>query len=424
MCPSCHTARVRRPSPFARRLMAVAAGGFVLRAVWALAIAPESLNHQGDPRFFHLAANLLADGHGYIAPLPFLNSEIVLPSSEHPPLWSALLALFSAAGLRSYAAHELVACGVGAATIACAGLLARRAGDERVALIAAAIAAVYPVFVAMDGSLMSEPPYALAVSLCLVAAFRAIEQPSLRRGAVLGLAIGLATLVRGEAIALLVVLLVPVALQVPRDLDRVKHAGVAFGVALLAIAPWAIRNTTTFDKPLLVSTEDGPVIAGANCGPTYHGRDLGYWRSDCLPRGTDRNAAFRSERLRRAGLDYAREHIGRVPAVEGTRLLRTFGMWQPQRHVYFAEGRTMPGRPVAVAVYWIVLALAVAGAWSLWRAGRRGTLSILLTPAVLAIATTLIAFGYPRFRYATDVCLIALAAVALERVVRSRASRV
>ena len=64
---------MRRLSPFARRLVGIAAGGFVLRAVFALAVAPDSLTHSGDPRFFHLAANLLADGHGYVAPLPFLD---------------------------------------------------------------------------------------------------------------------------------------------------------------------------------------------------------------------------------------------------------------------------------------------------------------------------------------------------------------
>jgi hypothetical protein len=408
---------VRRPTPFGRRLAAIAAGAFALRAVFALAVAPDSLNHQGDPRFFHLAANLLADGHGYIAPLPFLDSGTVIASTEHPPLWSALLAVFSAVGARSYEAHELVACAVGAATVACAGLLARRLGGDRAGLIAAVAAAVYPVFVAMDGSLMSEPPYALAVAVCLVLGFRAVDQPTLRRAALLGLGVGLATLVRGEAIGLLVVLLVPVVLQVPRG-RRLRVGGVIAAVALVAIAPWAVRNSLTMHGPVLVSTEDGPVIAGANCAPTYGGRDIGYWRSDCLPPGRDRNAAFRSERLRRAGLDYAREHAGRVPAVLGVRLLRTFGIWQPRRHVYFAEGRTLPGRSIAVAACWIVLGLGLAGAWTMRR--RAGPLAIMLAPLVLAIGTTLIAFGYPRFRYAADVSLIVLGAVLVDRFVRAR----
>jgi 4-amino-4-deoxy-L-arabinose transferase-like glycosyltransferase len=408
---------VRRLSPFARRLALIAAGGFALRAVFALAVAPESLNHRGDPRFFHLAANLLADGHGYIAPLPFLDQGTVIASTEHPPLWSAFLAVFSAVGARSYEAHELVACAVGAATVVCAGLLARRLGGARAGLLAAAGVTVYPVFVAMDGSLMSEPPYALAVAACLVLAFRMAERPSLRRGALLGLAIGLAVLVRGEAIGLLVVLLVPVLLQVPRG-RRLAYAGAVVGVALVVIAPWAIRNSLTMDRPLLVSTEDGPVIAGANCGPAYHGRDTGYWRSDCLPPGRDRNAAYRSARLRKAGVTYSQDHVGRLPAVLGVRLLRTFGIWQPRRHVFFAEGRVLPGRTLAMVTVWIVLALGVAGAWSLRR--RPGPLAIVLAPIVLAIGTSLIAFGYPRFRYAADVSLIVMEAVWLESAIAGR----
>jgi 4-amino-4-deoxy-L-arabinose transferase-like glycosyltransferase len=411
---------VRRQTPFARRLAGIAAGGFVLRAVFALAVAPDSLTHRGDPRFFHLAANLLADGHGYVAPLPFLDHGSTIASTEHPPLWSAMLAIFSAIGGRSYAAHELVACAVGAATIGCAGVLGRRVGGERAGLVAACGVAIYPVFVAMDGSLMSEPPYALAIALCLVLAFRVVERPTARRAAVLGLAIGLAALVRGEALGLLVVLLVPVALQVPRGV-RLPRAALVVGVALLTIAPWVVRNSLTTDRFTLVSTEDGAVIAGANCDLTYGGEDLGYWHSACVGLRADGNSARRAQRLRRQGLDYARAHAGRLPAVEGVRLLRTFGLWQPQRHVFFAEGRKLPGRALAVGAVWIVLALGLAGAW--WLRRRPGTLAIMLAPLVLAVGTTLIAFGYPRFRYPADVALIVLAAALLERLVDQAARR-
>ena len=244
-----------------------------------------------------------------------------------------------------------------------------------------------------------------------------VDRPSLRRAALLGLAIGLATLVRGEAIGLLVVLLVPVVLQVPRG-RRLAYAGVVARVAIVTIAPWCVRNSLTMDRPLLVSTEDGPVIGGANCSLTYAGRDIGYWRSDCLPPGRDRNAAFRSARLRSAGVDYARGHAGRLVAVEGVRLLRTFGIWQPRRHVFFSEGRVLPGRTFAMVVVWIVLALGVAGAWTMRR--RAGPLAIVLAPVVLAVGTTLIAFGYPRFRYAADVSLIVLGAVLLDALVSAR----
>ena len=409
---------MRLPTTFRIQLALIAVAAFVLRAVWALAVAPKSLNHVGDPRFFHLTANLLADGHGYIAPLPFIDSGSVIASSEHPPGWSALLAVFSAAGGRSYTVHELVGCAVGTGVVACCGLLGRHVGGPRAGLIAAAIAAIYPVFVAIDGSLMSEPPYALGVALCLLAGFRMAEVPSLRRAAVLGAAIGLTALVRTEALGLLVVLVLPAAFAAP--VRRIARIAVVWAVALAVIAPWCVRNSVTFHQPMLISSEDGPVIAGANCGPTYSGFDMGYWRADCVGLRSEANPAVRSRELRKQGVGYARHHASRVPAVLGVRLLRTFGFWQPERHVYFAEGRRMPGRAIAVACVWLVLMGGAAGAWLIRR--RRLELVMLLSPLVLAVVTTLVAFGYPRFRYASDVGFIVLAGLALSRVRLRRSS--
>jgi hypothetical protein len=98
------------------------------------------------------------------------------------------------------------------------------------------------------------------------------------------------------------------------------------------------------------------------------------------------------------------------------RLLRTFGVWQPRRHVYFAEGRHLPGRTVAVIATWLVIAAGAAGAWLIRR--RRLELVLLLAPLALAVVTTLLAFGYPRFRYAADVGLIVLAGCALAQLRR------
>ena len=405
---------------FRRRLGAIAALGFIGRAVFALAAWPASIAQAGDPRFFHLSANLLADGHGYISPVFWFASGSSAAATEHPPLWSAVLALFSVLGGRSVAAHQLVGCAVGAATIVCAGAIGRRLGGDRRGLLAAAGCAAFPVFVAMDGSLMSEPLYALGVALVLLAALRAAAQPSLRRSAVLGLAIGLTTLVRSEALVLVLLVGVPLVLLLRER--RAAHLGVVAAVAILAIAPWCVRNSLQLDHPMLVSSEDGSVLAGANCGQTYRGYNIGYWRADCLPRAHDRNAATASVRLRGVGLRYARDHASRLPVVEGIRVLRTFGLWQPQRQVFFAEGRGLPGRELALVVYWAALGLALGGGLLMGRSDRRRLL-LLIAPVALAVLTSMLAFGYPRFRYAADVSLILLAATAVDRALRAAAGR-
>jgi hypothetical protein len=66
-----------------------------------------------------------------------------------------------------------------------------------------------------------------------------------------------------------------------------------------------------------------------------------------------------------------------------------------------------------------VFALAAAGGVVLGQSDRR-RLPILLAPVALAVLTTLLAFGYSRFRYGADVSLIVLAAVALDSAARRR----
>ena len=63
------------------------------------------------------------------------------------------------------------------------------------------------------------------------------------------------------------------------------------------------------------------------------------------------------------GLDYASDHASRLPAVAAVRLLRVWDLWQPRRQVMFAEGREKRVTKAGVAVYFLLCALAIAGAW-------------------------------------------------------------
>src|SRR2546423_7820225 len=93
---------------FRRRLLGIAALGFAARAVFALTSGSDTLVRAGDPRFFHQTANLLADGHGYISPAFWFAHGSSAAATEHPPLWSAVLALFSVLGGGTGHAPQLV----------------------------------------------------------------------------------------------------------------------------------------------------------------------------------------------------------------------------------------------------------------------------------------------------------------------------
>jgi 4-amino-4-deoxy-L-arabinose transferase-like glycosyltransferase len=395
---------------FARWLAAIAAGGLAVRLAYVLALTPHLRGH-GDASYYHQLANVLADGRGFVDPGNGTATAL------HPPLFPLLLAGFAKLGAGGYLAQRVVVSIAGTATIAVVGLLGRRVAGERAGLVAAALAAVSPVLVSADGAVMSETLLGLLVALCALVAYRLLDRPSLRWAALLGALVGFAALTRGEAILLLVVLAVPIALRLPAR--RLAIFGVAVAACAVVLAPWTIRNLTTFDKPFALSTNEGNLIAGANCPSTYHGHDIGSWDIRCVPAGLVEDESLAAARFRRAGLDYAGNHAGRLPLVIAARLGRTFELLQPIRQARHAEGRAF-GLEVAGAIWFLLL--VPPGLFGVALLRRRSVpLAPLLAPLGLAVAATVVGYGVPRFRHPADVALTVLAGVAL--VGTSRLSR-
>jgi 4-amino-4-deoxy-L-arabinose transferase-like glycosyltransferase len=408
------TLRTRLPAPgFARSLGAIAAAGLALRIVYAALLTPD-LRGLGDSAFYHGAANALADGRGFVDPASGLASAL------HPPLTALLLAPAGLLGIDSYLAHRLVMALVGAAAIAVVGLLARRLAGDRAGLIAAALAAVYPALVSSDTAVMPETPFGLAVALALLAAYAYLERPGARTAALLGAAIGLSALARGEGLLLLVLLALPLVLG--RRSQRARRDPRALAAAVVAcalvVAPWTIRNLATFDRPVPLSTNEGTLLAGANCADTYGGRDIGSWSIRCVTPGTDADESAAAARYRREGIDYATGHAERLPLVAGARLLRTLGLLQPVRQAEHAEGRGRTLEVLAVPAFWGLALLAVTGALAL----RRRSVPVWPLAAAIgvALAATLLGYGVPRFRQPADIAVVVLAAVAIDAALARR----
>ncbi|HEX8743144.1 MAG TPA: glycosyltransferase family 39 protein [Thermoleophilaceae bacterium] len=408
------------PRGFAGRLALIAAAGLALRLLYVLWVM-HGRGVAGDGAEFHILANQLADGLGYVQPL--IVSPDHLPTADKPPLYPLLLALPSWLGLDSIGAHRVVSALMGTALVPAVGLLGRRAGGERAGLIAAALAAVHPALVVLDGSLRSESLYAPLIALALLAAYRLLDRPTAARAGVLGGLVGLAALTRSEALLLLALLVVPVAALTPRGscARTVAVAGLAFA---LVLAPWLVRNWARFDRPLL-STNAGSLAYGANCDAAYHGELTGSW--PCFPplRATgERDEADVSAELRRRGTRYARDHAGRVPAVVAVRELRTWDLWDPgpaTRLEARIGDRDLGAHRAGVAVHLLLLVPAVGGALALRRRGER--LRVLLAPVALAIAVAALGYGTTRFRVPADVAIVILAAVAIGALADRRGSR-
>jgi 4-amino-4-deoxy-L-arabinose transferase-like glycosyltransferase len=394
-------------------LVGIAVTAFVLRVLYMLTIAPP-LWGLADEGFYYHASEMIVQGHGYSQPFIALFYGRYVPTALHPPLWPAVLAivsLFSAPGsgggsLTGVAAdlHRCVGCLCGAAVVVLVGLLGRRIGGWRVGLVGAAIAAIYPHFITLDGDLLSEPLYGVLVGTLVLLSYRFTDRPTRGRAFALGVVVGFAALTREEALWFIPALLVPLAWRAPRD--RLWLSALAVIGALVVVAPWTVRNYAAFHRFVPVANS-GAVIMGANNHCAYYGSHIGSWQGECatIPHETPLTPEYYlSSHQTSEGIAYAGRHVARALLVAAVRLLRIWSLFEPSYQVV--------GQPtlvdVGIGIWYALLVAAVYGLISLHRRGRR--ILLLVAPSVVTSIAAILGDGLDRLRYDAEVPLIAVAA--------------
>ncbi len=369
--------------------------------------------------FFHVeGANLLVEGHGFINPQAYLGHHQIIQDANFPPLWTLVLAIPSAFGWKSFFAHQVWSCLLGAVAVAAIGLTGRKLGGALVGLLAATIAAGYPNLWINDGLVRNETLSVLIVALVLLATYRFLSGPTWPNVEVLGVAVGLAALARDELALLVPLLVVPLVLLVGQRpfRRRLLHLGACVATAILVVMPWVGYNLSRFEHPELISTGLGVTLATANCKQTYSGPYLGYWYFECgsrLLRSEDDQSA--QDLLdRHVALRFVGAHLGQLPVVVGARLGRAYGLYRPMQQITFDtffEGRPRLPSLVGLYVYYALLAFSVLAAVMLRRRPR------LLFPLLSVLAANLISvvitFGQARYRAPSEVVFVLLAAVGI-----------
>ncbi|MGZ6909228.1 MAG: glycosyltransferase family 39 protein [Acidimicrobiia bacterium] len=399
-------------SSFARWLVVVTLAALVLRVV-VVALASRDLPF-GDAIWYDLQSHLIADGHGFISPGHFLAGSRIA-TAEHPPLFPFLLALVNWSGHGSVLAHQVACACMGAAGVAAMGLAGRAVAGPRVGIAAAVLAAIVPNVWQYDALGLSESLLPLGFGLFVLALYRLHDDPSLRRAVALGTALAFATYIRTEMV-LLVVFVVPLVLRTPAIAGAAARARVLAVVGLVAmalIAPWTIRNLSVFDRTVLFTDNTDSVIGGANCDAVYHGSGLGSWAPKCnnagLPRG-DESVAFAE--LRHRGIEYATDHLDRVPIVVAARVGRAWEVFRPFQHLG-EDGRPDSVWITATVTFFLLLGVGAVGTVQLHRRGRIVWPLLGMAPFVTVLAA--VGYGLPRLRLQLDLALILLAAVPVER---------
>jgi 4-amino-4-deoxy-L-arabinose transferase-like glycosyltransferase len=415
---------------------AVLAGALAVRV--ALIVATPHFAPAGDPADYQRHAVSIATGHGMAV------TEIAgpgTPSALRPPAYPYLLGLlYAVIGIHASAARGLDAI-LGALTVALLMLLVARVWDRRWALVAGAVAALYPPLIALNGSLLSESlfvPLELAIALALVSVARG--RAFLRWCGVAGALCAVAALTRTVGLVWLIPAVVVVARAGVGRRSAAVGIAVLVGAAVLVLAPWTVRNADAFHAFVPLGTEDGFTLAGQyNREAGRSGAFDAVWldpvdvpslRPVFARLSTQTHDRFTEVQLdsalRSSALNYFDAHPSHLLVAASLDSLRMLDLGANHGFTTTTAYEEM-GLPhslwritslsaqlvALIALLGLVLGLfrrirLDAGAWWLW------------SLPILATAGTVVTSGSPRYRAPADPFLILLAVLAVRAMARSR----
>ncbi len=403
---------------FRRRLGIVVAVGFV----WRLGLLVVDKWDQellfNDSIYYSAWAKQLTEGRFF--------REVFndLPTAEHGPLTSVLMAPFSWMD-DPVAYQRLVTVICGTITIAVIGLLGRAVKGERVGIVAAVIAAAYANLWINDGLVMSESVSVLCVSAVLLSAHHVLigGHRDVRSLVILGGLCGLAMLARSELALFVPILAVMLIVMVPEPTgdvtssirQRIVGGGVLVATAVAVLMPWVVPNLVRFERPALLSTNDGTTLLGSYCDASFFGPNKGGWTIECVfehpTYDIDVDATVRGPSQREAAFDYAQDHLGDLPKVVAARILRTVDLYGIDTLLESDVGDERPrwAAWTGIVSWWVLAPLAIVG-WFLLP-GRTRWLFIM--PAAIVFTVAAVFYGGHRIRSTLEPAVVVCAAVAV-----------
>ena len=367
----------------------------------------------------------IAHGDGYP------DSRVTASPSQtafRPPAYPYLLGAVFAVSGDSFTAGRLLTALLDVAIVLLIFLIARELWDVRHGLAAAAAAAVFPAFFLLSGALNTESLFVVIELGAVLLALRSRARGGdLRLAAGAGALCGLATLTRSNGL----LLVIPIALGVwvlrPRfSRPALMAPAVAVLFAALTAAPWAVRNTLTFDRVMGVNGQSGIALAGIyNEAAQDHGGYRASWvqpssvpRYEPVYRRRDLNEAELDSHLRHQALDWAVHRPGYMAESTWLNGLRMFGLARDYPGLVQANrdqlGFSANAAHIEAASFYLLALLALAGVLTTrrWPRERRIPGFVWLVPVLLVLAAAPI-LGLTRYRVPLYPFLLLAAAPAI-----------
>lgn len=400
-------------------LPTIVALALVLRLALVLA-TPHFTPREDSVVYDSNAVSLANTGHFYPASLPTLHRGA---SAYYPPAFElALAGVYKLVGTSSahtrWQAGRIFEALLGAAAVLLVGLIAAQFWDRRVALIAAALAAISPPLVmAGSSSLLSESLFIPLVLGAVWAALRFRATDRLWWALSAGALVGSAALTRGNGLFLAIPVALLVSMKPRRSLFSIRGPLLVVGATLLLLVPWTVRNADAFHRFVPLDTGTGYTLDGTFNGVTQNQehRFPAMW---IMPQArvqqlyaADSHAteASVSAKLTSEALAYIGHHPASVLKTLYWNTVRMLDL-TPDVERFFAPYEVYPTWLAMLSVYWFwaLVPLCIVGA--LCRSARSAPKAFWGVPLTLYLTGVLV-LGLTRGRTPMDPFLLMLAAL-------------
>ncbi len=322
---------------------------------------------------------------------------------------------------------------LGTLIVGLVGLIALELFGVDMALLAMALAAIFPPLIEMSSVLTSGALMTVfeLAAVCTALRMRGSADP-LRWLIATSVFTGLAALAQPHAILLLIPFGVAVSAVVP-VIGRRKVAGVLVlaGCTLLTLTPWLIRDELVMHRFVPITDQSGITLAGTYNATSAHAQPPYQWLDyrqvpafATLARNSSHMTETQlSDKLTGRALTYVAHSPSAVVGAgwhNSLRLLELEGTqaWQNSAR---AAGLNLWTAHIGVIFFWVRCALALLGVVA--PRGLKAPGWVWGVPVVMWLSAILINAETPQFRTAIDPFLILLAARGVARLagwIRSR----
>ena len=351
-------------------------------------------------------ARSLLDGRGYSFTenwYPFT------PANTPTSHWSFLYPLYLAGIYAVTGYHPLIARllqGAVGGALVCFLIykIGRRAVNEETGLVGAGLASVYGYFIYYNVALMTETFFIVLVLLTLYLGIELKENPKPIRWVGLGLALGLAALLRQTILIFIPFLLLWLFWELKNRGIRWWYFVIPVVVIILMITPWTIRNYLVYREFLPLNSNAGYALFASN-NPNL-GTD---WRNDVVvvpvpEELKGQNEAQLDRALTKRGIEFIFADPERYLWLTLDKTLEFFWFWPSSDSSRISN----LNRVLSFGLYLPFMVLGLILSVSRWRSFLPLYLFIVIHTGI-----HLLSWPAPRYRLSVDAVSMVFAALAL-----------